>query len=41
MGAMQLVAVRALDEWRRADRQVSAPLALAGLGYLALGNAHA
>jgi hypothetical protein len=33
--------VLALDERRRADREMRAALALARLGYLSLGNAHA
>jgi hypothetical protein len=31
----------AFDEWRRADRQVRAPLTLARLRYFSLGDAHA
>ena len=41
MCPLQLVTVLALDEWRGADREMRAPLALARLGYLSLGNAHA
>jgi hypothetical protein len=41
MCALQLVAVVALDQRRRADGEVRATLTLAGLGYLSLGNAHA
>jgi hypothetical protein len=41
MGALQLVAVIALHERRRREREVRAALALASLGYLSLGNAHA
>jgi hypothetical protein len=39
--ALELVAVRALDERRDADGKVRASLALARLGYLSLGDAHA
>ena len=38
---LQLVAVLALDERRRADREVRSTLTLARLGNLTLGNAHA
>jgi hypothetical protein len=38
---VQFMAVRALDERRRADRQVRATFALACFRYLSLGNAHA
>jgi len=41
MRALQLVAVVALHQRWRADRQVSPTLALAGFGYFSLGNAHA
>jgi hypothetical protein len=40
VGALELVAVVALHEGWRADREMSATLALPGLGYLSLGNAH-
>jgi hypothetical protein len=39
--AVKLVTVVALDERRRADREMRAALALASLGNLSLGNAHA
>jgi hypothetical protein len=39
--AVKLVTVLALDERRRADREMRAALALARLGNLSLGNAHA
>src|SRR6266550_43957 len=38
---LQLMAMRALDQRRRADRQVRAPLTLPCLRDLSLGNAHA
>ena len=41
MRALQLVTVLALDEGRRADRQVCATLSLPSLRDLSLGNAHA
>src|ERR1700746_2507540 len=41
MGALQLVAMVALDQWRRRNGQVRAALALACFRYLSLGNAHA
>src|SRR5438128_6068346 len=41
VGALQLVAMVTLDQRRRADGQVRAALALAGLGNLSLGDAHA
>jgi len=39
--AMQLVTMLALDQRRRADGEVRAAFALARLGYLSLGDAHA
>jgi hypothetical protein len=39
--AVQLVAMLALDERRGADREMRAALALARLGNLSLGDAHA
>ena len=39
--AVKLVTVLALDERWRADREMRAALALASLGNLSLGNAHA
>jgi hypothetical protein len=39
--AMELVAMLALDERRCADREVRSAFALARLGNLSLGNAHA
>ena len=41
MRALQLVTMLALDEGRRADRQVCATLSLPSLRDLSLGNAHA
>jgi len=39
--AVKLVTMLAFDKRRRADREVRAALALASLGNLSLGNAHA
>jgi hypothetical protein len=39
--AVKLVTVLALDQRRRADGEMRAALALASLGNLSLGNAHA
>jgi hypothetical protein len=41
MRTLELMAVIALDERRGADGEMRAPLSLARLGNLSLGNAHA
>lgn len=41
MSPVQLMTMLALDQRRRANRQVRAAFALSRLGYLSLGDAHA